>query len=59
MRSATSANSPDIAVYSVRIERAKLDRLRQIADREHRTLVQKLRVMIEREIARFDEDEAA
>jgi hypothetical protein len=51
MRSATSEN---VAVYTLRIERSQLERLRVIADHEHRTLVQKLRVMIEREIALAD-----
>jgi len=52
-----SANIKNEAVYTLRVERSNLDRLAQIAEGEHRTLVQKLRVMIEREIAEFDESE--
>jgi hypothetical protein len=54
-----SAKSSEIAVYTVRIEREKLDQLRRIADAEHRTLVQKLRVMIEAEIAAHEAAQAA
>lgn len=43
--------STNLAVYSLRVERERLDRLSEIAATEHRTLVQKLRVMIEAEIA--------
>jgi predicted DNA-binding protein len=39
------------AVYTLRVDRDLLDRLREIADADHRTLAQKLRVMIEHEIA--------
>ena len=39
------------ATYSMRIESEKFDRLREIAVAEHHTVAQKLRVMIEREIA--------
>ena len=45
-----------LAVYTLRVERKQLDRLTEIAATEHRTLVQKLRVMIEAEIARSDDD---
>lgn len=48
-----------MAVYTLRVERPKLDRLSEIAATEHRSLVQKLRVMIEDEIARHDERVAA
>jgi hypothetical protein len=44
--------STDLAVYTLRVERGQLDRLSEIAAAEHRTLVQKLRVMIEAELAR-------
>ena len=39
------------AVYTLRISRDTLDQLREIAASEHRTLAQKLRVIIERESA--------
>lgn len=51
--------SPDrstLAVYTLRVEREHLDRLTEIAAAEHRSLVQKLRVMIEAEIARSEDD---
>lgn len=41
-------------MYTLRVDREKLDQLREIAATEHRTLVQKLRVMIEAEIAAHD-----
>jgi hypothetical protein len=53
-----SASTP-LAVYTLRVDRQDLDRLGEIAAAEHRTLVQKLRVMIEREIADHDERLAA
>ena len=54
-----TVNPSDEAVYTLRVNRDQLDRLRQIADAEHRTLVQKLRLMIEVEIARHDTEAAA
>lgn len=45
------------AVTTLRVDREKLDRFRQIAASEHRTVVQKFRVMIEEEIARHDADQ--
>lgn len=49
------STTTNLAVYTLRVEREQLDRLSAIAAGEHRTLVQKLRVMIEDEIARHDE----
>ncbi len=43
--------STNLAVYTLRVERDQLDQLSEIAAAEHRTLVQKLRMMIEDEIA--------
>lgn len=54
-----NVNHKDEAVYTLRIEREKLDRLRGIAESEHRTLVQKIRVMVEDEIAAHDTEAAA
>jgi predicted transcriptional regulator len=54
----SSSTSTNRAVYTLRVERENLDRLSQIAAAEHRTLVQKLRMMIEDEIARHDAPEA-
>lgn len=45
-----SASPTRLAVYTLRVDRDHLDRLAEIATREHRTLVQKLRLMIEREL---------
>jgi len=49
MRSAST--NPNVAVYTLRVDRDQLHRLSEIAATEHRSLVQKLRLMIEREIA--------
>lgn len=49
----------EMAVYTLRVDRKKLDRLSEIAAAEHRSLVQKLRVMIEEEITLDDEKRAA
>ena len=51
--------SKNLAVYTLRVERENLDRLSEIAAAEHRTLVQKLRLMIELEIADHDRAAAA
>lgn len=40
-------NVSQLAVYTLRIERDKLDALRKLAAREHRTLSQELRWMID------------
>jgi hypothetical protein len=44
-------NKSEVATYTLRIERELLDELHEIADREHRNVAQKLRLMIEQEIA--------
>lgn len=44
------------AVYTIRLDRAHLQRMHEIAASEHRSLSGKLRLMIEREIARHDAD---
>lgn len=49
----------DIAVYSFKVDREKLNQIRTIAQGEHRSLVQKLRLMIDQEIARNDAEKAA
>jgi hypothetical protein len=53
-----SPDRPGLAVYTLRVDRSHLDRLTEIAAAEHRTLVQKLRVMIEAEITRHDDSDA-
>lgn len=55
MRSATTkVTKPQESVYSLRADREKLERLMEIAAAEHRTLAQKLRVMIDAEIEQHD-----
>jgi hypothetical protein len=56
MRSTTTQKT---AVYTLRVERRKLERLRKIAEADHRTLSQELRHMIEERIARSDADKEA
>ena len=51
--------SVPLAVYTIRADRQVLDRMAEIAAAEHRTLVQKLRVMMEREIAEHAKQQAA
>jgi len=48
-------STSDIAVTSVKIERAKLDALRKIAERDRRNVSQQIRWLIDRCV----EDEAA
>lgn len=50
---------PGLVSFPLRAQREKLDRLREIAKGEHRSTVQKLRAMIDAEIARDDEKRAA
>ncbi len=45
--------------FSLRADQSKLDRLRAIAEAEHHTLVSKLRVMIDREIAEHESERSA
>lgn len=54
-----SASEKDEAVYTLRVERSVLSRIHEIAANEHRTLSQKLRLMLEQEIARHDPQEDA
>lgn len=53
------AYSRGLAVYTMRVDREQLDRLSEIAAGEHRTLVQKLRLMIDLEIAAYEAEQAA
>ena len=50
------AKRPNEATYSLRIDRDLLARLREIAATEHRTVAEKFRVMVEREVAEHEED---
>lgn len=47
-----------IAVTSVKVEQSKLDRLTEIAARDHRTRAQQIRWLIDRCIADADRDAA-
>lgn len=49
----------EIAVFTLRIQRSKLERLRAIAAAQHRSLVQHLRALIDREIAAEDDERTA
>lgn len=55
-QSAAMAKRPNEATYSLRIDRDLLARLREIAATEHRTVAEKFRVMVEREVAEHEED---
>lgn len=54
-----STSESSVAVYTLRVERDKLSRLREIAEGEHRSLSQELRHMIDARIALEDEKAAA
>lgn len=57
MRRASAHKTSSVqAVYTLRVEREKLDALRLIAEMEHRSLTGKLRQMIDDEIARADRE---
>ena len=51
--------STPLATYTLRADREQLRRLTEIAAAEHRSLVQKLRVMIDAEIAQHDREPEA
>jgi len=51
LQAVPDGNPKPQAVCTLRVDRDLLDRLHEIADAEHRTLAQNLRVTIEREIA--------
>lgn len=50
--------TPEIAVTSVRIERAKLDEFRRVADANRRSVSQELRWLIDRHIDAHNEEAA-
>lgn len=50
-RSARNLANTSQAVFTLRIERDKLDRFREVVEREHRTVVQDLRHYIDRRLA--------
>lgn len=48
-------NVPALVVYTIRMDRSKLDRLAEIAAREHRSLPGELRRLVDERIAVDDE----
>ena len=46
--------TPLEAVYSLKIGREQLERLREIAEAEHRTVAQKIRALVDLEIERAE-----
>ena len=56
MRNASAPKKSPIAVYSLRIDRERLERLTEIAASEHRTLAQELRRLVDE---RIEKDAAA
>lgn len=59
MRIARGTKTGDQAVYTLRVDRAKLARIHEIAESEHRSLSQELRRMIDERINSYDERQAA
>ena len=55
----TTRKEVEQSVYTVRMEREKLDRLHKIAEAEHRTLAGKIRAWADEEIAAAQERAAA
>ena len=53
-RSATPEKPPEIAVFSLKVERAKLDRFKAVAESKQRTASQQLRWYIDRELREAD-----
>ena len=51
MAKSSGTNPEHQAVYSIRIERDKLERLHEIAQAQNRTLAGQIRAIFEREIA--------
>lgn len=47
---------PDLVTFSVRLERATAERLRKIADSEHRTVAAELRRLVEIHIEKHAAD---
>ncbi|HXO84474.1 MAG TPA: Arc family DNA-binding protein [Gemmatimonadales bacterium] len=45
------------AVFTLRLDREKLEQLREVAHSEHRSIVAHLRVMVDREIAAYEAGE--
>lgn len=54
-----SDGAPEIAVYSLRIDRALLDRLTEIANENNRTIAGEFRQMVSERIASHDRDREA
>jgi hypothetical protein len=50
---------PETAQYMLRIDRAKLERLEEIASAEHRTLPGQLRYLIDEHIAAYESSDKA
>ena len=57
--SATPKPPSEIAVFSLKVDRAKLDRFKEAAEAKQRTASQQLRWYIDQAVAEFDEKEAA
>lgn len=59
MGSSSSPPAADLAVTSIRIERAKLDRFREIAAANRRSVSQELNWLIDQHVDQYDAREAA
>lgn len=53
MGSATT-DPPEIAVFSLKVERDKLDRFKRVAESKERTMAQQLRYLMDREVREFE-----
>lgn len=52
--SATTKKPPEIAVFSLKVERQKLERFKEAAESKQRTASQQLRWYIDREVREFN-----
>jgi uncharacterized protein YggE len=56
MGTASKATPPEIAVFTLKVERSKLERFREVADANHRSMAQQLRLLIDLAVSEFEQN---
>lgn len=50
----TSTDTAEIAVFSLKVERSKLDKFKRVAESHERSMAQQLRYLIDQEVRAFE-----
>ena len=54
MGSASTQDTPEIAVFSIKVERDKLERFKRACEPKQRSMAQQVRFLIDQEVREFE-----